>query len=42
MTPEQQATLGAAAREWFEANDRAFQQRFLEAIAAALPASSHH
>jgi Glycosyl transferases group 1 len=40
MTPEEQAKLGAAAREWFEANDRAFQQRLLEAIAAATPSAS--
>ncbi|RDS84120.1 glycosyltransferase [Dyella psychrodurans] len=37
MTQDEQASLGKAAREWYEANDRAFRQQFLEAIAAATP-----
>jgi hypothetical protein len=40
MPPEEQASLGHAAREWYETNDRAFRERFLAAITAAAPAKS--
>ena len=40
MPPGEQASLGRAAREWYEANDRTFQQHFLEAIAAAASQAS--
>jgi hypothetical protein len=40
MSQEEQASLGHAAREWYEANDRAFHQHFLEAVAAAAASAS--
>lgn len=40
MSRDEQASLGHAAREWYEANDRSFRQHFLEAIAAAAASAS--
>jgi glycosyltransferase involved in cell wall biosynthesis len=36
MSEDERARLGASARQWFEHNDRAFRQRFLDAVAALL------
>jgi glycosyltransferase involved in cell wall biosynthesis len=32
MSPDEQASLGRAARSWYEANDPSFKKRFLDAI----------
>ncbi|GLQ52469.1 glycosyltransferase [Dyella flava] len=37
MPKEEQASLGRAARAWYEHNNTAFRQRFLDAIANAAP-----
>jgi glycosyltransferase involved in cell wall biosynthesis len=39
MSKEEQASLGHAAREWYEQNNTAFRKRFLDAIANAAPAA---
>jgi trehalose-6-phosphate synthase len=40
MSPEERTSLGHAARDWYEANDRTFRQHFLEAIDAAATTAS--